>query len=755
VRVAAIVAFAVTATLTSNASASIAIARGGDAVTVTTGDAQFVISTRTFDVVHAASVKGVARLGPGRVTVDALGSPTTFGPPSEVTSGGDWVELRGWAEAKKHLWYIARYQFFDGKPYARLVLTLTDRHDTSPAAVQSDRYWQNRLLAHWRLELGAGTGTPVSYTQQNSYSFSTGAQPWVEVVSVSGSPYEWVPRDPPVAKTLELIHDGNAAANQIVWHPMVDGAAELTAVVTPFSGGSEYLAAKAVTYEVVDAGGAAHAITADQRKGDVKLGRFTLSKNSVVRLKATGGDKVVAGPLRVAPAAGKPYDIPFGQRFDGVLTDGPLTIAVKDFWQHHPMTVFRTPTTIGWQAIERPEEYTGGMGLTIETMIAIDGPRAAAVAALYAPPSRTVPLKLHPVDGSLAHGAIGDRYDALLKIFAAHYRDDLERLDSFGWRNWGDYQIGGSYTDKGSGTPIEDWANLQYDLPNGLLIAWLRTGDPDLWRVAQASVRHLMDMDLVKFGPFEDKLNGLVYRKGEMPRRRSHIDAEPITDQGFAFRSLMLYWQLTGESWARDLAKQNIDRLVYYAVTRPHFVLNGGRPTAWMLRAALAGAEWFPKDPANYQLVADAIVRQLVDYWRANKRLPGRQPVWQAQMVEGLAEYQRRTTRTDVIEVIVGEVRHLLNEAVRRRPDGGFDFMYCYPGLRDCGDTWTDEQNYAFLWLSSVAYAYKLSNDPFFAKWADQLFAFGEAKMRDHRDTRSWTSALAFPHAFVELSGHK
>jgi hypothetical protein len=69
---------------------------------------------------------------------------------------------------------------------------------------------------------------------------------------------------------------------------------------------------------------------------------------------------------------------------------------------------------------------------------------------------------------------------------------------------------------------------------------------------------------------------------------------------------------------------------------------------------------------------------------------------------------------------------------------------------------WTDEVNYPFLWLSSIAAAYKLSNDPFFAKWADQLFAFGEAKMREPHDTRSWTSVLAFPHWFVELSAqHK
>ncbi len=738
-------------------AAGIQIARASDSVDVTTGNARFSISTKTFDVVHAASLRGAARLGPGRVTVDALGSTSTFGPPSEVTTGADWVELRGWADTSKHLWYVARYQFFDGKPYTRLVLTLTDRYDETPAPEPSDRFWSGRLLAHWRLEIGATGGKPVSVTQHNSYSFSSPGDPWIEVVNASGAPYQWTPLDPPLdPKQVQLEHAARSGANQIVWHPMVEGTTELTAVLTPWSGGSAYKAAKSAVYEVVDAAGKTHTVAGDQRASSIKLGSFMLAKSSVVRLKAIGsGEEVaIAGPLHVAPAGGRAFEMALGARHDGVLTDGPVTVAVKDFWQHHPMTLFRTPSAIGWQAIERPEEYTGGMGLTLETLIAIDGPPAAAVAALYEPPARTMALKLHPIDGSRAHGAIGDRYDALIKVFAAHYGEDLERLDSFGWRNWGDYQIGTSYTDK-SGTLVEEWANEQYDLPNGLLIAWLRTGDPALWHYAQASVRHLMDLDLVKFYPFLDKLNGLVYRKGEMRRSRSHFDAEPITDQGFAFRSLLLYYQLTGEVWARDLAKQNIDRLVFYATTRPQFVLHGGRPTAWMLRAALAGAEWFPKDREHpYQLIADQIVRQLVDYYRQHKRLPGTQPVWQAQMVAGLGEYQRRTERTDVAAVVVGEVRHLLTDAVRRRPDGGFDFMYCYVEARDCPQ-WTNEDNYSFLWLSAIACAYKLSNDPFFAKWGEQLFTFGESKIREHRDTRPWTSALAFPSWFVELSPHK
>jgi hypothetical protein len=264
-----------------------------------------------------------------------------------------------------------------------------------------------------------------------------------------------------------------------------------------------------------------------------------------------------------------------------------------------------------------------------------------------------------------------------------------------------------------------------------------------------------MDLDLVKFNPFQDKLDGLVYRKGEMPRSRTHIGAEPIVDQGFAWRSLLLYYSLTGEEWARDLAKQNIDRLVYYATTRPNFVLEGGRPAAWMLRGALAGAEWFPDDRTHdYQKTADEIVRLLVGSFKEHGRLPGRQPVWEGQIVEGLAEYHRRTQRADVAAVIVGEARHLLADAIRRRPDGGFDVRYCYEE-RQCGKMWTDEENYLFLWLGSIAYAGAISGDARLVQWADALYAYGEKRMLKRRDARGWTSVLAFPYLYVDLAARR
>jgi hypothetical protein len=727
------------------------------AVAIRAGRATWELSTTAFDVVHAAAVDGQPRLGPGRATVRALGKPLSFGPPAAVTRGADWVELRGWVDEASHLWYVARYQFYADHPMARLVLTLTDRHDTSPAPEPSDGYWKGRELSALRLELGARGAAPASVTQHNSWSASAVGAPWVEVVSASGAPYQWAAPDPTLIKASgQIAHAvGSDGANQVLWHPAFVGRARLTALVSSFSGGAAYRAAKAVTYEVVDAQGQTHSITGDQRRARIELGAWPLSKTSVVRLRATGAgqETALAGTLAVAPEDGRaPFEIALGVRSGGVLASGPVTLVVKDFWQHHPISLWRTPSALGWEAVETPAQYTGGMGVTIESMIALEGPAKTASEALYAPPPRALPARVHPVDGSLARGPVGARFDSLVKAFVPRYAAELDRMDDFGWRNWGDYQIGNSYVDKKTGAPVEDWANLQYDLPTGLLVAWLRTGDPTLWRWAQASVRHLMDLDLVKFHPFEDKLDGLVYRKGEMARARSHIGAEPIVDQGFAWRSLLLYYSLTGEEWARDLAKQNIDRLVYYATTRPNFVLEGGRPAAWMLRGALAGAEWFPGDREHdYQKTADQIVRLLVGYFGEHHRLPGRQPVWEGQIVEGLAEYHRRTGRADVAAVIVGEMRHLLQDGLRARPDGGYDIRYCYEEAK-CGKLWTDEENYVFLWLSSLAYAGAISHDPRFGQWADALFTYGEKRLAKRRDVRGWTSLLGFPHLYVELA---
>lgn len=738
---------------------AITVRRTGDSIEIVTGAARWLVSTTEFSVIRSASIEGEERLRGGSASVAFLGSRSRFGRPETVTVGDDWVELRGWIDQGKRLWYVARYQFFAGEPFCRLVLTLTDRHDTGASHGPWDRYWTDRIVADWRLELEAPGGRPVSVTQHNSHSASSPGEPWVDVVSASGAPYQWMPSRRLDPARAQLLHAAKDAANQIAWYPAYAGRAKVTVGYTGFSAAEQYRVAKGVTYTVTDAAGRTTGSVVDQGTGaqDLSLGTFVLGRDSAVRLKASGqgGEAIaVAGWVTISPDNGdRAFDVRPGIRHDGVLSDGTVTVAVKDFWQHHPISLVRTERTIGWRAVERPERLGGGMGLTLETIVAIDGPAARAVRTLYAPPERHLPAWIHPVDGSLANSAVGARYDALLRRVAARLPGDLDATDSFGWRNWGDYQIGPSYSSDAG--PVENWANLQYDLPHGLLLAWLRTGDPVLWRQAQAGVRHLMDVDYVKFSPFSDKLNNLVFRKGEMPRSRSHVASEPIVDQGFAFRSLLLYHALTGEAWARDLAKEHIDRLAYYGTTRPRFVLAGDRPAAWLLRGVLAGARHFGRDARyDYGRIADDLVRELVAHYRAKGRLPGAQPVWQGQMLEGLIQYHERTGRVDVAEAIVGHARYLLTDALRRRADGTWEFLYCFtPAERGCpAPVWTTEWNYAFLWLSSLAYASVLSGDPLFAERADALFRYAADRFATEGGLRHATSALGFPHLYLARS---
>jgi hypothetical protein len=772
----------------SDASAALEIVARPDAFEVVSGAYRWRISRGRFTLVESATDSGQARLTGGAASVRLQDRELAFGAPGESEAGSDWVELRGWVTREARLWYVARYQFFANLPFCRIVLTLTDRHDAELAdpdrrapvrgvlerllgggrdgppsepwsSGPGDRRWKQRRIAGWRVELLAPGGRPERVTQRNSYDWSRPGEPRVEVASVSGSSYQWRPILELDPQRYQLRHGVGDPRNRVTWYPMHSGRARLEALYTGFK--ERYKGARGVVYEVRDAHGRIDTVFADQGPGPgvVELGTRDLDAESFVALTATGSGKepqAIAGSLRVSPEAGRPFEIHLGRRHPGVLSDGPLVLAVKDFWQHHPISMFRTRDALGWQAIERPELLGPGMGLTLESMLSVDGREAEARELLYRPPERTLPAWVHPIDGSLATGAVPRRYDALLREFAKSYPAALEGQDSFGWRNWGDYQIGGSYSDDSG--PVEQWANLQYDLPHGLLLAWLRTGDERLWRHAQASVRHLMDVDLVKFQPLPVKLNGLVYRKGETPLARSHVASEPVVDQGFGFRSLLLYHALTGESWARELARQHVRQLAWYGKNRLAFVRFGDRPAAWMLRGALAGAEHFADDPAyDYARIADDLVREILAFHRAAGRLPGGQPVWQGQLVEALALYHARTGRRDVAELITSATRFLLERCLRRKPDGSYELAYSLASREAAAPfgvkRWSGDYNYLFLWLGSLAYADALSGDRRFGERARELFAYASGRLERERSVRHWTSFLGFPHYFLHRFG--
>ena len=243
-----------------------------------------------------------------------------------------------------------------------------------------------------------------------------------------------------------------------------------------------------------------------------------------------------------------------------------------------------------------------------------------------------------------------------------------------------------------------------------------------------------------------------------MPRARSHIGAEPIVDQGFAWRSLLLYYALTGEEWARDLAKQNIDRLVYYATTRPKFVLDGGRPTAWMLRAALAGAEWFPEDRSTP--TRRSPTRSCGSSSTTTRRAPA--PAGPAAGVAGAdgrgarrvspAHRARRRRR-----------RHRRRgappaapTACAAAPTAASTSVLLRRRRTAAAQPGPTRRTTSYLWLGvDRLRGHALARSVLRAVGRHALHLRRERRSREHRDIRGWTSVLGFPHWFLDVAARK
>jgi hypothetical protein len=358
----------------------------------------------------------------------------------------------------------------------------------------------------------------------------------------------------------------------------------------------------------------------------------------------------------------------------------------------------------------------------------------------------------------------------------------VDRDSITGWRNWGDYSQGPGFGGKIG--PKEDWGNLQYDLPYAMLLAWIRTGDPRLWEIAQASVRHLMDIDNVSFFPFMDRLNGQTHRKlGEFNRVSSHTSTEPIPDQGFGIRALRLYAALTGERWACDRLKMHVESMALFTnKQRLYYSALQGRGGIWSLKAHLIGEqEWpdaripdpmDPGHPSTYAERADRIIYDpslgMMTWFKQHGYFWAYQYVWAGQGVEALIEYaDRRPDRTDMKPAIITHLKWVLNNRFRmngNKPEISYAFYeppypagVHLPGVRDGRvpkEVWTSDPNYFAMWMSSIAWGYRETQDPLFKTWLDRLWPIIE-KYYDNTgmNIRVWTSAMAFMSMFVEVMG--
>lgn len=758
---------------------AISIDEADERFEVESGAYRWVISKTEFTVFDEASVDGTAKLAPGEASADFLGSTSVFGPPSEFLTGKDWVELRGWADEAKNLWYVARYRFFEDQPYAHLALSLMDRHENFDTEAQWEDYWNDRLLSNYSVTLRTTSDLEGRYLRQMSSFTGRDVQtdPDVIVYSGDGAPYHW--RRDTTAEEIELIHGLSenpdrsvGRTNSITWIPGHVGRAKLTALLTPFVIINAHKRAEDVTYEIQHAGGVER-LFLTQNSAELDLGTYELNQDSAVTLFTEGSygtESVVrAKGLRVEPEGGEPFEIGFKRLPDDALQDSGYALGVVDLWQHWPIEVFSVDRDLVVNALVEPAKWSGGIGMTLDLAIVLDADKSEeAMAAIKAPPAeRTLPEWWSSFDGSLAPN---EAYDEIIRRAAASIAIQDEWDDNFGWRGYGDYQISISYSFEN--VQYQNWGSLQYDLALGLLLGWMRTGDEDLWHRARAALRYQMDVGMVKFFPYQPKSSGHFYRKGECPISDLGTCQDPIPDFGYGYRAFLLWHHLTGEAWAKDLARQHIDALAYFSArsggtvrSETDWLLkNASRPAAWIMRGLYTGSKVFPEGTQAFEEAGEGIklpvgtpYEQLLDeqlevlevYINTGEGYyPSDQPVWSGQGLEAMQMAYLDPSGQWQDESLKKSIAGTCDDLAKSMSwlGGAYDFVY----ERTPSDIveWTDEASYGWLWLSGLEACAKVdeANAEGYAKLADDMFNYLVSVYDDEENIsiRVWSSILGF-----------
>ena len=198
----------------------------------------------------------------------------------------------------------------------------------------------------------------------------------------------------------------------------------------------------------------------------------------------------------------------------------------------------------------------------------------------------------------------------------AFYQKNV-KMDEFGWRNFGDVAADHEAVFfKGSNTFISHYNN-QYDVIKGGVLQFLRSGQPQWFKMAKHMADHVADIDI--YHTTEDKYQ---LNQGMFWHTDHHLDAAtsshrtisichrtlkpeqsfgggPAPDHNYSTGFLYLYW-LTGERLyyesVLDLAS-NIDRLIQGPDTLCEVCLKAIRAAVQKLRGTNRD------DPRNYQVI--------------------------------------------------------------------------------------------------------------------------------------------------------
>jgi len=737
---------------------------------------------------------------------------TQLEAPIESYTGKDWVEVRGWYwhadediddGAKSHengLYYSLRYQFFPGKPYIKIVFSLSDRHEGHPVEGQWQSVWEKQIAKDFTISIE--TAKTNSHNEVAQYSAHTGYNTKLEGVIrtfVDIDSREWrhselstlVPNLKNQTHLAKIENNDIQVSNVkhykdtfLTIQPNHIGEVDLQLAQLPVTSRINDL-----QVDIKHSTGTTRVLV-DQSKKTNDLGRFTLDFNSVVTMTSQHSgykyDRYIFNRLHLIKDE-KIVKTIKAKHITGKLFDTEnYGIAVNNFWQKYPMVAKAYDNKIQLTTLTDASRIGPGAGISIDFSLNYDthNARTSTLASLTRkPPQKSLPTWWHNFDGVNTSKVRNDSelHTLLAQTWSIIHKNDVKD-NNYGWNNYGDFKISNSYTGThadGYRYRHQNWGSQQVDLGLGLIISWMNTDDENLWHRAQAAVRNASDILIAKFEPLAHKRSGGGYRKGDCAVYNSHWCYEPLAAFGYHSRALLLNNHLTGEQWTKDIAQMVIDNGAYFAFTRKEWTAKySDRTLGWVLRNLYYGAKVFPngtkylsKPEAGYPNMVvgtdyQHILNELLDEYiyqfeQAGSRLIGNQPIWQSRIIEGLimalegdlinATYtdknngQIKDKPEKIRQLIIEAVSYLDQNELRVNESGDFEMLYSRKN-----STWTSLRSYGFFWLSSWQWVEQQSNTSLNHTSEEMFIWLVNQYKNKHAVTREWTAVMGSSTNFVD-----
>jgi hypothetical protein len=263
---------------------------------------------------------------------------------------------------------------------------------------------------------------------------------------------------------------------------------------------------------------------------------------------------------------------------------GESAVCIRHFWQNFPKAIAAETTGISLGLFPRAfadlHELQGGEQKTHTIGVAFGKDPVSEVPLdwIRRPSLVSASPEWYAAAQAVPHltPAARDPNEAYKSLVAAAidgadtFELKRERIDEYGWRNFGDIYADHEAVFHEGAEPLVSHYNNQYDAIYGFGVQFFRTGDPRWWRAMEELAAHVVDIDLYHTSADKAAYSGgyfwhtFHYRDAGRSTHRAYPKAPGIDGGGASNEhnyttGLMLHYFLTGSARSRAAVVQLAD----------------------------------------------------------------------------------------------------------------------------------------------------------------------------------------------------